>query len=255
MATATTGTVTLEEAELAPVMPDINLEENLRDFVGNATWRELLVELVASNKLDPWNIDIVKIVDSYVEVIKKMKVHDLHVPANIILAAAILLRMKSETLKVFEIEEPQMETDDLPGAVRVLPEVQPLVPRLRMQPNKRVTLYELMGALDEIMKMKEKRELLVQGTGPPIQFFINKDDIDQKIELIFNMVQDHADKTGMTTFAYLTDKLDNPQQHPEKILLDLFIPLLFLAHKQRIIIMQEKFFDEILIKINGKLNG
>jgi len=234
------------------VQLNLNLDGNLRDFVGNATWRELLVELVATDKLDPWNIDISKIVDSYIGVIKKMKVLDLHVPANIILAASILLRMKSETFKVFDIPEPVEESIELPGEPRIIPEVQPLVPRLRLQPNKRVTLYELMSALDEVMKLKEKRELFIQAASTPVQFYIDKEDIDQKIELIYNMVQDHSDKTGMTTFAYLSNNFD----HSEKILLDLFIPLLFLAHKQRIIIMQERFFDEILIKLNnGKRHG
>lgn len=254
MAAPTTDTVTLAE-ELTPQQAeqlDLSVEQNLRNFVGNATWRELLVELVSTDKLDPWNIDLVKIVESYVGVIRKMKVLDLHVPANIILAAAILLRMKSETFKIFEIEEPVQEQEELlPGAVRVIPEVEPLVPRLRMQPNKRVTLYELMGALDDVMKLKEKRELLVQASGVPMQFYIDKDDIDQKVELIYNLVQDNADKTGMTTFSYLLDKFEKQ----DKVLVDLFVPLLFLAHKQRIIIMQEKFFDEIIIKMNGKVNG
>ncbi len=250
MATATADRVTV--TGLAPVQLDLNLEGNLRDFVGNATWRELLVELVATDKLDPWNIDIARIVDGYIGFIKRMKVLDLHVPANIILAASILLRMKSESFKVFDIPEPVEDMVDLPGEPRIIPDVQPLVPRLRMQPNKRVTLYELMSALDEVMKLKEKRELFVQAASTPVQFYINNEDIDQKIETIYSMVQSHSDKTGMTTFAYLSSNFD----HSERILLDLFIPLLFLAHKQRIIIMQEKFFDEILIKINGgKGNG
>jgi chromatin segregation and condensation protein Rec8/ScpA/Scc1 (kleisin family) len=176
-----------------------------------------------------------------------MKVLDLHVPANIILAASILLRMKSETFKVFDIPEPVEDTAELPGEPRIIPDVQPLVPRLRLQPNRHVTLYELMSALDEVMKMKEKRELFIQASSTPMQFYINEEDIDQKIEIIYNLVQARADKTGMTTFAYLSSNFD----HSEKILLDLFVPLLFLAHKQRIIIMQEKFFDEILIKVSG----
>ncbi len=246
MATKTDGiTVTA----LAPAQ--LNLEENLEEFVSNATWRELLLELVQTNKLDPWNIDLIKVVDGYVTIVKKMKVMDLHVPANIILAASILLRMKSDTLKVFDIEEPQPEAEEV-AAPRVLPDVPALVPRMRLQPNKKITLMELMSALDEVMKMKEQRQMLVQEESTPIQFFIDKEDIDEKIEHTFTMVKAHMDKTGLTTFAYLANKYN----HAESILIDLFIPLLFLAHRQRIIIMQEKFFDEIFIKIgSGKSNG
>ena len=79
-------------------IPQSKQQLNLQEFVKNATWRELLVELVDSNQLDPWNIDIVKVVDSYIAVVRKMQVMDLHIPANIVLAASILLRMKRETI-------------------------------------------------------------------------------------------------------------------------------------------------------------
>ena len=245
--TTTTNPITLT----APAQEQVNLEDNLEDFVKNATWRELLLELVQTNKLDPWNIDIIKVVDGYVEIVKKMKVMDLHVPANIILAASILLRMKSDTLRVFE-PEPIPEPEEIPMTERILPEVPQLVPRMRLQPNKRVTLMELMGALDEVMKIKQQRELTAKVAAAPMQFYINKEDIDEKIESIYKMLQGNMDNTGLTTFAYLANKFS----HTESILIDLFIPLLFLAHKQRVIIMQEKFFDEIFIKLNnGKENG
>ncbi len=224
----------------------------IEDFVKNATWRELLVELVDKNKLDPWNIDIIKVVDGYVTFVKKMKVLDLHIPANIILAASILLRMKSDTLKVFEIEEPEPVVDDIATGPRIFPDIPALVPRMRLQPSKRVTLMELMSALDEAMKIKEKREILVEQAHVTMPFFINKEDIDEKIENIYQMLSSHVDKTGLTTFAYMANKFT----HEESILLDLFIPLLFLAHNERITIMQEKFFDEIFIKLNtGKRDG
>lgn len=76
--------------EVATYSSDLNLQE----FVRNATWRELLVDLIDENKLDPWDIDIIKVVDSYVSAVRKMQIMDLHIPANIILAASILLRMK-----------------------------------------------------------------------------------------------------------------------------------------------------------------
>jgi len=31
---------------------------DLQEFVKNATWRELLGGLVATNRIDPWDIDI-----------------------------------------------------------------------------------------------------------------------------------------------------------------------------------------------------
>ncbi len=222
---------------------------NLEEFVKNATWRELLVELVDSNKIDPWNIDLIKVVDGYIAFIKQMKVLDLHVPANIILAASILLRLKSETIKIFEIEEPVQEMEEpLQTGPRVYPEVPPLVPRIRLQPSRKITLIELMDALNQAMKVKEDRESFIEEAHQIVPFYINKEDIDEKIDNIYSMVSGNLDKEGFTTFADLANKFT----HEESILLDLFIPLLFLAHKGRVLIIQEKFFDEIIIKLDGK---
>ncbi len=217
---------------------------SIEEFVKEATWRELLLELVESDQLDPWNIDIAKVVDGYISAVKRMKVLDLHVPANIILAASILLRLKSETLRITEpIAEPQEEEAE--NVARVIPEVQSLTPRLRMQPNRRITLSELMEALDEAIKLKDKREMTFETAHAPMQFVIDREDIDAKIEHVYLMVRRDADQEGVTTFANLANRFG----HMESILLDLFIPLLFLAHKGRVVVEQEKFFDEIFIRV------
>ncbi len=247
--TATTTETVTEQRYDEEQLKQFRLEE----FVKEATWKEVLVELVDSNKLDPWNIDISAVVDGYIGTIKKMKVLDLHLPANIIFAAAVLLRLKSDTLKDFNIiEEPLNQEDMAAAGPRVYPEVPQLVPRMRLQPNKRITLIELMGALEDAMKMKEHREMLLDAEPEQVQLFINQEDIDQKIENIYSMVRENVDKEGMTTFAHLANKY----MHHESILLDLFIPLLFLTHKQRLIMMQERFFDEIFIRLDdGDVHG
>lgn len=216
---------------------------DLQELVKDATWKDILTELIESNKVDPWNIDLVKIVDTYVAVVKRMKVLDLHIPANIILAASVLLRLKSETINIFPIEPEPIE--ELQTGPRQIPEVTPLVPRLRLQPNRRITLSELMQALDSAMKIKEKREYIEHELATPIEFMINKEDIDIKAEDIYSIVEASRDKTGLTTFAQLAKKFNGPKN----ILLDLFVPLLFLAHKRRIVMEQEAFFNEIFVKL------
>ena len=43
------------------------------------TWKELIIELVDKNKLNPWEIDIVQIVDNYMDAVRGMKSLDLKV--------------------------------------------------------------------------------------------------------------------------------------------------------------------------------
>lgn len=226
-------------------------EIDLEDLVRNATWRELLAELVESNKLDPWDIDLVKIVDSYIAIVKEMRVLDLHIPANIILAASILLRMKSETMGIFAEQEMQVEEPG-PQQERVTPEIPALVPRLRMQPSRKISLRELMEALEEAIKISEKREVIERERLEPLaNIVISKEDIDQKINIALGLIKRSVDREGITTFARIADRFSTT----EGMLLDLFVPLLFLANMNRIALMQEEFFKELFIRLNGSKNG
>jgi segregation and condensation protein A len=223
---------------------------NLESLVKNATWRELLAELVESNQLDPWDIDISKVVDSYIAIVKEMRTLDLHIPANIMLAASILLRMKSETVGIFAEPEAQVEDAALVG--RVTPEVPELVPKLRMQPGRKISLNELMEALEDAIKVTEKRALTERERLDPIaNFVISKDDIDDKIDNALKLVKTEMDREGLTTFARIANRFNSI----ESMLLDLFVPLLFLANARKVALVQDRFFDEIFIKFVGGENA
>jgi segregation and condensation protein A len=223
---------------------------NLQEFVKNATWRELLTELIATNKIDPWDIDLIKVVDSYIDAVKKMRVMDLHIPANIILAASILLRMKSDTINILQIEE-TLEAEEPVQPGRVPPDVPNLVPRLRLQPKRKITLNELMDALGDAIKVNERRESIVRQRAEPVNIIIEKDDIDEKMSNAYNLVKQNVDREGMTTFAQLSASFSSI----ESKLLALFVPLLFLAHNGELILMQDEFFNEIFVKLNSDKDG
>jgi segregation and condensation protein A len=224
---------------------------NLQDFVQNSTWRELLIELVTSNKLDPWDIDISKVLDEYLSVVRRMKVLELKVPANIVLATSILLRMKSDTLSIFtqvNMEEASADSAEMHTA---RPEVDALMPRSRMQPKRKVTLEELLSALDSAIKVETERKIEHERMVAPINIVIETEDIDEKKEKLMKSITSIADKEGMTTFSILSSEFSDL----EKILTNVFVPVLFLAHENKIGIFQEDFFGEILIKITGEKIG
>ncbi|MDE1852023.1 MAG: segregation/condensation protein A [Candidatus Micrarchaeota archaeon] len=205
-----------------------------------ATWKDLLIGLVEKNQFDPWNIDISEIVDRYVDTVKNMKVLDLRVPANIILAAAILLRLKSGLITITEdeevpVEEAHFERPDVP--------VEDLSFRLRLPPKRKVSLQELITALDEAMKIKEVRQSLVKPiVNVPIT--IRTVDIEKEVEELYKKIKKNTGKDRMTTFSSLAKVLQL-----DDVLLGLFIPLLFMAQKGKILLMQERFFDEIIVSL------
>ncbi|MDE1865189.1 MAG: segregation/condensation protein A [Candidatus Micrarchaeota archaeon] len=218
---------------------------DLKELVKDATWRDVLMGLVESSSIDPWDIDIGKIANEYVQTIKKMKVLDLHIPANMTLAASILLRMKSDSMVMFK-EEIQEEVDGV-AMQRQVPEVPELIPKFRLQPHKKVTLTELMDALDEAMRVSEERSMIDPEMEAPLDFVVVKEDIDQKIASAYKLVASNARANGTVEYSSLARLFSS-----ERVAVsDLFIPLLFLAHRKELDISQEQFFGDIMISMRN----
>ncbi len=217
---------------------------NLEMLIEEPTWKDILVNLIRKNELDPWNIDIEEIVDKYIEEIGRMKVLDLRVPANIILAASVLLRLKSETLDFSNGEEAESAADE---RGQIILEKSELTLRMRMPPKRKISLNELIAALDEAMKIKETRESRMfesRHFDIPVRF--DAVDIEGDMERAYSLLCSIADKERMVNFSEAAMKIGE-----KNVLLGLFIPLLFLYHNKRIDMVQEEFFKEIVIIINN----
>jgi segregation and condensation protein A len=218
---------------------------DIEELVKNATWKEILVELVERNQLDPWDIDIGKIVEGYVAIIKEMKVLDLSIPANIILAASVLLRMKSETIALLLEDKQELPEFTEMEQIRTIPEVPELLYSSRLRPGRRITLDDLMQALDDAMKVRQFREESDKVRNTPIPLVLENYDIDSKMDATQKLLKEKADRYGKVTFSSLSKTFNNF----EAVLLDLFVPLLFLFQNDQVVLEQEKFFDEIIISL------
>ena len=216
---------------------------DIEGFVQEATWKDILIELVKKNELNPWDIDIVDIVERYIDAVKKLKILDLRVPANIILAAAILLRLKSDMLEIEEKPaEAAAEEEMLPPYVPA----EGLSVRLRLPPKRRVSLNELIAALEEAMKLKEYREAQASTLAPePVQVIFDHADVEADAEKVFALVKNNLDGSRMVTYSLLCGATDT-----DSPLLEIFIPLLFLANKNKVLLLQETFFGEIIVSLN-----
>lgn len=237
--------INAEEVSINP--NDFNLEE----FIKNATWREILIHLVDTDKLDPWDIDISYIVDKYTEFIKGIKLMNLVIPANMVLAASILLKIKSNTVSFINTE---VETDNFDEGdsidqdiIRIeKPDTEPLIFRLKPVKSRKITLNELLNALDQSIKKEIKKKENESTTPTEVQFLVKKEDINKKIEDTYELIKKNVDKYNLVSFNELASKFKDKTS----ILLDLFVPSLFLAKGNKITIIQDKFFGEIIFKLN-----
>lgn len=201
----------------------------------------MLLDLVVSEKLDPWNIDLVDIASKYLERVKKLQKLDLRVPANLILAASILLRFKSDALR-FEEEEQVVEQQTFIDETQAPVEIPMLSLRTRIPRKRKVTLNELMGALEEVFEEQRKKQ-----EKPVIKenMIINvpKYDITARMKEIYAKVKKTADTSGLVTFSSLL------KEKNRKEIIYTLIPILHLAQDGKLSVFQEKFFGEIFIQL------
>ncbi len=59
------------------------------------TWQTIIYDLINSEQMDPWDIDISLLTAKYIGMIKTLENHDFRVSGKVLLAAALLLKIKS----------------------------------------------------------------------------------------------------------------------------------------------------------------
>jgi len=213
---------------------------DLEKLVAQPTWREELRLMVEEERLDPWNIDIGEVADKFVARMRKLQTLDLVVPANLILASAILLHLKSEALK---FEEEQVEEQEVYIEEEREPvEIPLLTLRTRIPPKRRVTLAELMDALEEAFEYQKRRE--ERAIAPePISFVLPEYNIEERMAELLSRAAKLADSEGLITFSSLL------RERTRREIIFTLLPLLHLAQDGRLDIFQEKLFGEIFIQL------
>src|SRR3989344_8417457 len=75
-------------------------QEQVHDILFNREigWQEIIYDLINTEQLDPWDIDIMILTEKYLESIQKLEEADFLISSKVLLAASLLLRIKSEIL-------------------------------------------------------------------------------------------------------------------------------------------------------------
>lgn len=237
-----------------------HLETNdyVLELILRENWRDVIK--ILTQDMDPWNIDLVLLSQRFSNYLDEMKQKDLKIPGKMILVAAIIYRMKSEVLKESEDDEQEelnLIEDDVFSPELTLTQVNEeqielnlrkiMLPPIKLpvkKPVKRkVSLYELINALDKALKTRNRRE-----AKEIFNIDLKDFDITEAIEDVYEKIINHLEKEDKTFFSRLL-----PEEHTaeEKILT--LQSLLHLAFEGRIYCWQEKPFDDIHI-IRGDTN-
>jgi len=215
------------------------------------TWQSIMQELVKSEEMNPWDINISLFTKKYIETIKKLKELDFRISGKMLLAAAILLKIKSNKLVGEDIEYldkliSEQEDELLDFEEELEPRKQEdipknLIPRTPQPRKRKVSIYDLMGALERALEVKRRRVL---KSIPPLNVEIpeKKRDISSVIKEIYGRIKvffwEH--RKDRLTFSKLV-----PEDATKEDKIFTFVPLLHLTNQRKIDIFQQQHFGEI----------
>jgi segregation and condensation protein A len=202
---------------------------------------DILLQLVQMGKVDPWNIDIVDLTGKYIERLREMQELDLRVSARAILAASILVRMKSEALLYSDEEED--EEEETKERLRV--DVEPLAPPLR-RVERYYTFDDLLDALMDALEEAERRKPRVRKKeNIEEQVFVVEDfrvDIQKHVNKLYDIVARLYIESGEPVRFW--DLVFDPTP---KYIARTFLYLLFLSNLGKVELIQEEPFGEIFV--------
>src|SRR3989339_825000 len=219
------------------------------------TWQSIIQELIKTEQMDPWDVNISLLTKKYIETIKKLKELDFRVSGKVLLAAAILLKIKSNKLVGEDIEYldrliSQEGEEDLvsfednlePRPMEDIPKN--LIPRTPQPRKRKVSIYDLMGALERALEVKRRR-VLQSMPAQPIDIPVNVRDITSLIRQAYKAVNEYYGVRRKQKLMF--SQLAPSGSRDDRIFT--FVPLLHLSSQQRIALAQETHFSDFSIAL------
>jgi segregation and condensation protein A len=218
-------------------------------------WQDMIYDLINTEQLDPWDVNITILTNKYLEKIQELEEADFFVSSKVLLAASLLLRIKSEILlnkyikSIDEIlfgkkEEKKYQTE----RIELDEEIPELIPRSPIPRFKKVTLQELINSLNKAINTENRRikkeiinrnALRESGIALPKRKFSIKNKIKQLYTRLIIYFKDNKDMKKITYTEFIGKDKD------ERIIS--FAPLLHLDNQKKVWLHQPEHFEEINI--------
>lgn len=240
----------------SPINPSVQQEE-IHDllFSREIGWQEIIYDLINTEQLNPWDINLTTLTEKYLIKIQEIEEADFFVSSKVLLAAALLLRIKSEILlnkyiksideilfgkkkeKKYELE--RIELDE---------EIPKLVPRSPIPRFKKVTLNELIEALNKAITTENRRikkEIVNRNALRELNISMPKRTVSirHKIKELHHQLMDHFEENKEKRKVSFDSFIGMDKE--ERIIA--FSSLLHLENQNKIWLEQQNHFDEIHI--------
>ncbi len=218
-------------------------------------WQEIIYDLINTEQLDAWDIDIIILSEKYLEKVRKMEEADFFISSKVLLAASLFLKIKSEILLntyIKSIDEilfgKKEEKKYALERIELDEEIPELVLRSPIPRFKKVTLQELIESLNKAITTENRRiqKITINNNAVrkssfslPKKKFSTKDKMKELYNKLFKHLQDEEIKKKISINELIGEDRE------EKIIS--LLPLLHLENQKKIWLHQENHFDEIYI--------
>lgn len=240
------------------------------------SWQAIILDLINTEQLDPMDVNLVLLTRKYIEKIQSLEElgeMNFFISSKVLYAASLLLRIKSaylhDNLKSIDdiLFDKKQKTKPEDLAIKKLVEWDdddlPLImPRTPLPRSRKVTLNELMSALNHAMETEQRRikkHISWKRAQTDIDFAVfpsenKKLNLKDKLKDIYNSIKQFffKKKENNADEEKLYFSMLSGQTKEEKI--SNFIPLLHLDHQEKVWLTQEKAFDEIEIMLQERHN-
>lgn len=246
-------------------------EERIFDIIlqeDDLTWKDLIMDLVRNENMDPWNVDISLLTEKFLFAIQKLKEMNFRIGGKIVLASSLLLKLKSdrlvgEDMQNFEqlllapvdleenafIEESSFEYEQK-GLDAYLNDQKKLMPRTPQPRERMVSVFDLVDALEKALEtdfVKQRRKILRAGEIDENQVRADNEnyfDLGKTMKEIHNRI---AKLFLKNTTKIFFDELVVTNDKSGKVYT--FLPLLHLETQRKIDLEQKEHFGQIQVKI------
>ena len=214
---------------------------------------EILIEMARRGEIDPWNIDVVDVTDKFLKKLEAARSLDLRISGRVLLYAAILVRMKAETITWESVSEDEdfgesnlyyYDEDFIIEDPDISEIVADALRSHRRRIRKITTLKDLIEELRKAEEVERRRRRRKRSERVDIEVALkvpheeSLEEMIAKVELELNEILKQKNYT--TLFSLIRGK-DVAE------IVDYYVSILHLAFRKKIELRQKEMYGDIEI--------
>ena len=210
---------------------------------------EVLVELARRGDIDPWDIDIARTTEKFLQYIDSLEERDLRIPARTLLYASILLRMKSDSMEGQKDEpgeepEPELEEMEEESWEEEREDTLPRPP-VRRRTKRPVTLDELIGELKKAEMVGRRKAMRDRwpSTEEKALDLSHDEGIEERIKALGPILDDMFMEKKTVSFEEINCRDEMNEDGVTN-----YVSLLFMAQRKQVWLEQEEIFGDLFVR-------